>query len=540
MQLKDFERKIEAKILNRGRQYYENGHVHHLEQINGNNWQAEVSGTEMYIVDIILEKDVVTYVDCDCPYENLCKHSVAVLFEMKEQFQQPANLSKRPSLKSLLNGQSKERLIDLIMLIGKRHPSFMRELELEVIPQENEVEIAERIIQQHLQAGQDRAGFIKWGQTAKALKGIELIQERVEQHIDEGNLNVAMELALLCLRYSLEALECGDDSSGDLSDCSEYSIGLIRSTIEGNQWNSIQKKQIFSDVEEMIFSEELEQWEQWQLDLLDACIPLCDNGPCEQQFLTITDLLEGKHQSTWRADYVAERIQKIKNALKTSHMTDDEAEEYLQKHPENTDLRQRLIQTAFEKENYENILELAEQGLKSGGIGHLYWKEYAYRANKELQNKPEMKKLAEELLLEGKLEYYKLLKSLYESDEWEEKSEQLSDALQMKGSYLYRYFIVEEQQIDRILAYCQQNPNAIGDFYQHLTGFYDKEVLELFTNLIAADAQLATNRSQYKAVAQLITKMKSAGHAEGASGIIGQLKQQYYRRPAFIDELNKV
>lgn len=540
MQLSDFERKVETKITKRGRQYYEDGYVHHLEQINDNNWQAEVSGTEIYIVDIIMQEDTVTYTDCDCPYENLCKHIVAVLYEIKNQLQQQIKQEKRPSLKELLNEQSKERLVELILTVGKKHPSFMKEVELEVTPQENEIVIAERVIRQHLKAGQDRNGFIKWGKTVKALKGIELIQERIDRHIDEGNLNVALDLALLCLQYGLEALECGDDSSGDLSGCVEYSIELIHSVIEGNRWNASQKKQIFNDVEEMIFSEGLEQWEQWQLDLLVACIPLCDNDPCEQQFNTIIELLGDKHQLTWRADYVTDRIRKIKHSLKSAHMTDDEAERYLQQHPAETDLRERLIESAFEKENYEKVLQLVEQGMEKAGIGHLQWKEYAFRAQASFQNKPEMKKLAEELLLIGQREYYGHLKSLYESDEWKEKCEELLDALKMKNSYLYGYLIVEEQQIVRILAYCQQHRNAIVDYYQHLTGFYDKEVMELFATLIAEDAQFATNRSQYKAVAQLIAKMKLAGHPERATEIINQLKRQYYRRPAFVEELNKV
>ncbi|MGN7479186.1 hypothetical protein ACTHOQ_15175 [Solibacillus silvestris] len=51
--------------------------------------------------------------------------------------------------------------------------------------------------------------------------------------------------------------------------------------------------------------------------------------------------------------------------------------------------------------------------------------------------------------------------------------------------------------------------------------------------------QIAVN-SQYKAVAQLIAKMKLAGHPERSNELMERLKIQYYRRSAFIDELSKV
>lgn len=545
MNLSNFEKVLDGRIVQRGLRYFEQGHLQSLEQISETNWQAEVIGTDEYIVDIVIDEadGTVTYTDCDCPYEALCKHIVATLYEIKQHVQQPvnsANPAKKPALQTLLKAQSKQELIELILTIGKKHKGFIRELELELTPIENERELAEKIIQQYLTAAEDRSGFIRWGQTSKALKGIEQIQERVNVHIAEGNREVALELIALCLRYSLEALECGDDSSGDLSGSAEYCIDLVDDVIQSNHWNATQKKRAMCEIEEMIFSEGLEQWETWQLNLLAACIPLCDNPPCEQQFLIIAKLLEEKNQSKWCADSVAKRIQELKRQLNNFRMTDERAAQFLQQHPTETALRERLIQAAFEKKDYERVLQLTTQGLQMDEREHIQWKRAAFCAQKALQNKPEMKKLAFDLLLAGDMDYYEPLKQLYTEDKWYEQREHLLDTLKKKNSFLYSRLIVEEKQTERILAYCQQYPIEILDYYSLLVGHYDQQVVELFTTTIMEEAQTATNRSYYKVVAQMIAQMKSAGYTEQATAIQEKLKSQYSRRSAFIDELGKV
>lgn len=545
MNLSDFEKVLDVRIVQRGLHYFEQGHIQSLEQISETNWQAEVTGTDDYIVDIVIDEEdgTITYADCDCPYELICKHIVATLYEIKRYVQQPMKSEatvKKPALQDLLKEKTKQQLIELILTIGKKHKGFIRELELELAPIENERELAEKVIQQYLTAAEDRSGFIRWGKTSLALKGIDQIQERASIHIAEGNHEVALELIALCLRYSLEALECGDDSSGDLSGSAEYSIELVYGMIQSNNWNFKQKKQAMCAIEEMIFSEGLEQWETWQLDLLAACIPLCDNPPCEQQFLTIAKLLEEKNQSKWCGDYIVRRIQELKQKLSHFQMTDERAAQFLQQHPTETALRERLIQSALEKKDYEKMLKLATQGLQMDEREKNQWKRAAYCAQKALQNKSEMKKLAFDLLVAGDRDYYKPLKQLYSEDEWHEKREYLLDILSKKNSYLYSELIVEEQQIERVLAYCQQYPIEILDYYSLLVGHYDQEVVELFTITILEEAQSATKRTYYKTVAQMIGQMKFAGYTEQATNIQEKLIKQYYRRSAFIDELAKV
>ena len=50
--LKDFEHQINAIILKRGKEYYENGYVSAIEETVGNKWIAEVDGSDTYTVEV--------------------------------------------------------------------------------------------------------------------------------------------------------------------------------------------------------------------------------------------------------------------------------------------------------------------------------------------------------------------------------------------------------------------------------------------------------------------------------------------------------
>lgn len=50
MNLKNFENYIEKKILARGYDYYENNYVTSVEETEENVFEAEVEGTELYIL----------------------------------------------------------------------------------------------------------------------------------------------------------------------------------------------------------------------------------------------------------------------------------------------------------------------------------------------------------------------------------------------------------------------------------------------------------------------------------------------------------
>ena len=108
LSLLNFETQINAVILQRGRLYFQNGNVENIEEAEDNAWRAEVTGSDLYSVEVILKgnKEITGY-SCDCPYdEGICKHTVAVHFALveilKKQKNKPKGASKKDVFENLL------------------------------------------------------------------------------------------------------------------------------------------------------------------------------------------------------------------------------------------------------------------------------------------------------------------------------------------------------------------------------------------------------------------------------------------------------
>ncbi|MGO4888494.1 SWIM zinc finger domain-containing protein [Anaerobacillus sp. MEB173] len=77
--LKDY---VLERIIHRGNQYFEKGTVQSLHFLPNDTVEAIVEGTEDY--QAIIDLNAFEYSTCTCPYEDTCKHIVAVLLEIKE------------------------------------------------------------------------------------------------------------------------------------------------------------------------------------------------------------------------------------------------------------------------------------------------------------------------------------------------------------------------------------------------------------------------------------------------------------------------
>lgn len=79
----EWKRLFESHILERGYEYYVDGAVSDFE-VSKNNINAQVSGYDLYDVEIEIENDKITDMYCTCHYAedgNNCKHMAAALYK---------------------------------------------------------------------------------------------------------------------------------------------------------------------------------------------------------------------------------------------------------------------------------------------------------------------------------------------------------------------------------------------------------------------------------------------------------------------------
>jgi len=92
--LNQFEQIIAPTILERWFSYYKKGYVTRFEEISNGEYEAIVLGTEVYIIHLKVENNIITEHQYDCPYDmgSICKHIVAVILYLQQDKLEELNL----------------------------------------------------------------------------------------------------------------------------------------------------------------------------------------------------------------------------------------------------------------------------------------------------------------------------------------------------------------------------------------------------------------------------------------------------------------
>jgi uncharacterized Zn finger protein len=124
-----------AASWQRGVNYFESGAVLNAVWREG-TLTAQVEGSEIepYRVHVGFdEQGTIREAFCSCPYEGSgdCKHIIATLLVL---IHRPEEVSVRPGLRTLLEGQSREQLLALLLFLAERHPHIAETIEDFVAP----------------------------------------------------------------------------------------------------------------------------------------------------------------------------------------------------------------------------------------------------------------------------------------------------------------------------------------------------------------------------------------------------------------------
>ncbi|MED1569051.1 SWIM zinc finger family protein [Bacillus paramycoides] len=102
--LKDITKWIPKYIIDRGYEYYEEGHVEDVE-IHDKKVFAFVTGNAGNY-EVIIDLEDFTESSCECPYENYCKHMAAAVYEIQG--------AGESTVKEQLTGLEKEELLTVL------------------------------------------------------------------------------------------------------------------------------------------------------------------------------------------------------------------------------------------------------------------------------------------------------------------------------------------------------------------------------------------------------------------------------------------
>jgi uncharacterized Zn finger protein len=258
MKLVNFEEYIEDLILERGKSYFNNGHIEKVEEIDKNHFIVEVVGSENYTVEIMTddtEEIVGSY--CNCPYDwgDYCKHQAAAFFALREKTvgidirtrKLPSNTGKKVDLKEIVSNLKKDELITIILDISREYHEIEKELLFKYAPAKDEISYSKKLIREYINRSK-RHGFIEWRNVSEAIRGANMTLEKAHEKLAEGETETAILLSIAVLSIVVDMIQYCDDSSGYVGDVIAESIEIIHETVSLgiNKMNASQQRKLFS------------------------------------------------------------------------------------------------------------------------------------------------------------------------------------------------------------------------------------------------------------------------------------------------------
>lgn len=577
MNIKDFDKHIEPKILLRGLDYFKRKYIISLENDGEGEWNAEVSGSEDYdytVTTEVSESGDILSSSCDCPYDFgvYCKHQAAVFYAICEQI----NLNegnKKPRSKAgikfedILNKIGKDELISFLIKYAAENKKFKNEFMLnfadKFVKKSDVIFYARSLIKSSF-TGLVRDGYIEYKDRPKAVKGSEKVLQMAHE---ETNLFTALNLCIIVIEEMLNA-SCKYPDAYQIYETAQEAAQLTGEIFSKYSEDSSD----FIKAVDFVFSHVSDDgiyggFSDLRIDILEIFAPMCNIKYVREKLDEYLDNWLRKVSGTYASknsimggrmillgnrpslSHIEKSIQELQYGIISTFDGEEAARKFINSHTENDKFRSLAIEYAVSEKDYGKAIDLCLDGEKEDINHHGLlnkWKKLRYDIYDYTGNTTEQKKLAYEFTLNGDFDFYIKLRKLYATDS--ETSDEFFDVFEnilsaAKKTYsqgIYTKILIYEKMTPELLEYCREHIYSITEFYRHLLPDYEDEVNEIFLEYLHRQASQASDRSQYRTVCDIIKEYaKACGHIN-ADKIIESFKANYVKRPAFMDELKKI
>ena len=563
--LDNFEQYIDNTILQRGYSYFKNGHVRELEEITPGKFQAIVEGTEDYTVSLRIRDGVITEHICDCPYDMgpICKHVVAVIFELQQEElglkkQNSSSSGSRKKKKPVKRKTIADKVNELLEKVSHEElKDFVRETALENIPFRNSLLTA---FPQHI-AGDSKSayktqvrsilraaskrGFIDWSAAGYVGKAVSPLLDIAEKQLQKKNFMATINICTAVMEPLTDALQYSDDSGGYIGDNIMYASELLYQTAQSDLPEKIRQKLLnycLTAIEKEIF----EGWD-WHTDMMHIAAELVKNEEEAGPLLNYLDEAEKKE-----SDFFKETFQNIRYDILLKTKGEEVATTYLEQNITNSYLRRMAIQKAMDQKDFDKAVALAKDGIKydrkerPGLVTE--WNNWLLKIAQARQDTKEIIHYARLLLIDSfsnDQDYYQILKDHIPPDEWKPFVEQIVKELKSSSRYhegLLANIFIREEWWDRLLDLVKEigHPSTAEYYESYLKKLYPEDLAKIYEKGIFDSLKYTTGRKEYQSACRYIRKIKKLGLPEKANEIIDKLRELYPRRPALLEELNQV
>ena len=399
----------------------------------------------------------------------------------------------------------------------------------------------------------DRHGYIDYRATFDFNCAVSRILDEAEDAMRKGQWEVAVAVLTGVASISEDILNSGDDSAGELG-------AIVSACFE--KWHELCanetlpediKAEIFELALSRFFEKDLKGWDWWW-DWMEMAISLADTSEKQSRIIKALDAIKPNGDS-WSAKHNAETAQKYKLEIMSKSGSPEDQIKFMYDNVSNPDFRNRLIQMAWDKADYDEVLRLAGDGVNhdteyAGLVSD--WHKWEYKAYHEIGDKVNELQLARHFFFEGgrwgEKEYsmksmYSNLKTLVPKDEWVKYVDTLISEAQCKKDIIrLLYIYTQEKMWQEYMCYIRKNPSIynIDDAPKEVKKLFRDEIVKLYDAAVRNYFQRASNRDSYREGVTYLRKLIKYGGTKEAEQIVTEQKSRTPRRPALIDELSKL
>lgn len=400
----------------------------------------------------------------------------------------------------------------------------------------------------------DRHGFVEYSKTFRLNRAICQIIDEADIAIQNYQWDVAQTILDSIATSGEEILYCGDDSAGELGDILHYCF---------HKWHELSSDELLPEGKKSeLFELSLTHYAEgclkefdWWWDWIQMAIQLADDEEKQGRIIQELDKVINIKGDEWGINYNRQVAQRYKLEIMSKRGTPEEQFKFMYDNVSNPDFRKRLLQMAWDRGDYKEVLRLAVDGAThdsdyAGLVND--WHKWELKVYLQTHDHAGSLRLYQYFFFNGgrfgeeaySMEnIYVQMKSIVLEDEWNDFVETLiKDAVSSRSYFRMLFIYSQEKMWDRYMDYLRESPvtSELDEAPEDVWKLYKDELIQLYTACVKSFFQRASGRNAYSEGVSMLRKLIDYGGRAEVGKIINEQKARTPRRPALIDELSKL
>ena len=546
----DWQFQFAPQIVARGQAYYQQNLVTNFAQ-QGAQFTATVTGTEAYQVSLTIHNGRIVAAECDCPYAadgHYCKHMAAVMFMAEDLIKtdtdeetplnEPADES---SIERLVDQATNDQLRDFLKSVLANNGHLAQLFQLIVQP--DSTTFNSQYYQQKIDGIVDGAlgygGFIDYDAATDFEDEIStFIYDDLQPVLDHQQLAVAFEI-VSHLETRLALIDI-DDSDGEMMIIAQECTEIWQQILAGAD-KKLQKR-LFK-----WFATHLDEtMGPFEDDLTQLFFDNFSTPTFLQQKLTVTsDKFKYYHNQEdyeWKTDQWIQWHLQVMAQVPCSPM---EITAFCEANLNYTPVRKYYADYCVQQGRYDQAIKLLIDGKRTAALSGIRagFSEQLKDVYRKLGRQNEYQHELWQLLTEyqpADLDLYREFKAHYRGDDWPTELQRLLAAMPAQADL--RPLYAEAHLYRQLLAAVVAEPGLFGvqQYEALLKPKFSAELLRKYAQTVKTMAEQTGTRRQYQKLVMILKQMQQYPDGMAVTkAIVHDWRQQYPRRSAMLDELDK-